>query len=308
MSRLQRPKIGLALGSGVGRGWAHLGVIKALSELGVTPDIVCGTSIGALIAGFHVVGHLDALEAWARTLTKLSMVRYLNLRPAKNGLVAGDRLFAEMEPYLADMRIEDLPLPFACVATDMRTGQEIWISKGRLDEAIRASFSLPAFFPPTRVGSRWLIDGALVNPVPVSVCRALGADIVIAVNLNTSDFAHIATARGRVAGPAPAGGGPIPAGDDATRWLDDVPPSADMPEMPSLLGIMASTLNIVQDRVTRSRLAADPPDINIVPNISRVGLLDFYRAAELIAAGQNAAYLMEDLLDDLIGTEGALVQ
>lgn len=279
------------MGSGVGRGWAHIGVIKALLQLGVTPDIVCGTSIGALIGGFYISGKLAELEEWARGLTKLSMVRYLNLRAAKNGLIAANRIFAEMERILADTRIEDRPVPFACVATDMNTGQEVWLSEGNLVAAIKASFSVPAFFPPAHIDGRWLIDGALVNPVPVSVCRAFGADIVIAANLSLSTKEALRNGK-----PGTAAARPAPAGAPGGHGS------------PSLLGIMASTLNIVQDRVTRGRLAADPPDIHILPKVAQIGLLDFYRADDLIAAGQNAVYLVEAQLDDLIESEDALVE
>ncbi len=297
MSIQRRPRIGLALGSGVGRGWAHIGVIKALLELGVTPDIVCGTSIGALVGGFYVSGKLAELEDWACGLTKLSMVRFINLRAAKNGLIAANRIFAEMDRVLADTRIEDMDLPFASIATDLNTGQEVWLSDGNLVDAIKASFAVPTFFPPAHIGGRWLIDGALVNQVPVSVCRAFGADIVIAVNLSSREALRNGNGTpGKVSGK----GGERPAPDEA-------PAAAGGHGRPSMIGIVASTLNIVQDRVTRGRLAAEPPDVHIMPKVAQIGLLDFYRADDLIAAGRNAVYLVEAQLDDLIESEGALV-
>jgi NTE family protein len=268
-----------------------------MDELGIAPDIVCGTSIGALVGGFHVSGFIDELEEWARRLTKLRMVRYLDIRVASNGMIAGNRLFAEMERRLGDMRFEDLSHPFAVVSTDLYTGHEVWYSEGELVPAIRASFSLPGLFEPVQVDGRWVVDGALVNPVPVSVCHALGAQIVIAVNLNTPPN------RNGKAPAAPLGAGrigPLPGASHGflrkgtsrlTRRKTDKVEAAS--EAPSLVGVLASTMNLVQDRVTRSRLAADPPDVNIVPKIGHIGLLDFHLAAECIDAGAAAVYQAE---------------
>lgn len=264
------PRIGLALGSGAARGWAHIGVLRALGDLGIVPEAICGTSMGALIGGFYLSGDLRALEDWARTLTKLRLIRYLDFKLSGNGFVAGHRLFSEMERHLQDKTIEDLAVPFASVGTDLDTGHEVWLTQGRLVDAIRASFSLPAFFEPVQIGGRWLIDGALVNPVPVSVCRALGARMVIAVNVNggttTRNIARQASA--------------LKKGDVGSGARGATPPGR--------LGVMASTFNIVQDRVNRSRMAADPPDVSIVPKVNHVGLLEFHRAEEAIAAGEAA--------------------
>ena len=297
MSRDSKIRVGLALGSGAARGWAHIGALHALDDLGIVPDVVCGTSIGALVGGFHVSGFLDELEGWARKLTKLRMVRYLDIRFASNGMIAGNRLFAEMERRVGDMRFEDLARPFAVVATDLHTGHEVWYSEGEMVPAIRASFSLPGLFEPVRVDDRWVVDGALVNPVPVSVCHALGAQIVIAVNLNTPPNRN-----GR-APTVPVGTGrvnPLPGSPHGflrksvgplTRRKGDETPVVS--EAPSLIGVLAATMNLVQDRVTRSRLAADPPDVNIVPKIGHVGLLDFHLASECIDAGAAAVYQAE---------------
>ncbi len=291
MRTKQTRRIGLALGSGAARGWVHIGILRALARLGVTPDVICGTSIGALIGGFYLSGHLAQLEEWARRLTKLRMIRYLDLGLARNGVVAGHRLFSEMEQILGTTAIEDLPAPFAAICTDLQTGHEVWLTKGSLTEAVRASFSLPGLFEPVYVDQRWLVDGAVVNPVPVSVCHALGAEVIIAVNLNTAP----PWKNGNGANPAKEAGlfKPMP------RWSGTVLRSARMrsaarrgaapeagPTPPSMLSVLASTLNIVQDRVTRSRLAAQPPDVNLVPKVGDIGLLEFHRAAEAIEAGE----------------------
>ena len=181
---MTRPLIGLALGSGAGRGWAHIGILNALTEAGIEPDIVSGTSIGALVGGVYLAGHLSVLEKWARGLTKMRILRLLDFRMGGGGFVSGDRLGALLLRNLGGLRIEELPKPFAAVSTDLTTGHEIWFRKGPAVDAIRASYALPGVFRPVMIDGNWMVDGALVNPLPVSVCRALGAQLVIAANLN----------------------------------------------------------------------------------------------------------------------------
>jgi len=295
--------VGLALGSGGARGWAHLGALRALSKLGIQPDVVCGTSIGALTGGFYLSGQLAGLEDWARGLTKLKMIRYLDFGIARNGLIAGNRLFAEMERGIGSQLIEDMPKRFAAVATDLFTGHEVWLTQGKLIEAIRASFSLPGLFEPVHMDGRWIVDGAIVNPVPVSVCHALGAEIIIAINLNVTT-------------PTRNGNGAQkqteqPGFELFPRWPSAVlnrkgrawaraTEAEDVIDTPRLLNVLASTMNIVQDRVTRSRLAAEPPDLTIVPKVGNVGLLDFHRAAEAIDAGETAIYQAEAEIRDAL--------
>ena len=193
----RRPRIGLALGSGGARGWAHVGILRALDAAGVTPDVVAGTSIGALIAGVHLAGHLPTLEAWARRLTRPRLLAYLDPRMSGGGLIGGRRMLAFMARHLGDLKVEDLPVPFVAVTTDLSTGHEVWLQEGRLAETLRTAISLPGVFTPVRREGHWLVDGALVNPVPVSVCRALGAELVIAANLNADQLGKLNVARGR---------------------------------------------------------------------------------------------------------------
>ncbi|MBI1777317.1 MAG: patatin-like phospholipase family protein [Proteobacteria bacterium] len=290
---MQRPLIGLALGSGVARGWAHLGVLRGLGRLGIKPDIVCGTSIGALVGGSHLSGRIDQLEVWARSLTKFRMVSYLDFKLGGGGMIGGARLLKEMEDHLGGLDIADLPQPFAAIATDLSTGHEVWLREGPLVDAMRASFSMPGVFPPVRLGDRWLIDGALVNPVPVSVCRAMGAQMTIAVNLH-ADLIGKLRRPGRTY--------PTVAGFDLLAELEETRPDdtgwrADNfltrmfgrdPDAPSMFGVMVSALNIVQDRLARSRLAGEPPDVTITPRVGHIGLLEFHRADEVIAEGESA--------------------
>jgi NTE family protein len=278
--------IGLALGSGVARGWAHIGVLRALERCGIKPDIICGTSIGALIGGVYLGGRLDALEAWARQLTKLRLSRLFDFQLGYGGLIAGRRIMEIFDPQLRDQLIEALPARFACVTTEYGTGHEVWLQAGNLLEAVRASYALPGLFPPVSIDGRWLLDGALVNPVPVSVCRALGARIVIAVNLNADAF-------GQSTAEAENDSRPIPPA--AAGAMNGVPGVALVRQLvsrengaPSLFSVMSSSLNIVQDRLTRSRLAGDPPDVTIAPRLGAIGLMQFDRAEESIAAGEQA--------------------
>jgi NTE family protein len=286
-----RLRIGLALGGGVARGWAHIGVLKRLEELGLKPDIVCGTSVGALAGGFWLSGRLPALEDWARSLTKRRMLTYFDLMLNGSGLMAGQRLRAIMDKHLGDQRIEDLPADFVAVAADLTSGHETWLRSGLLADAIEAAYALPGVFPPRAHDGRWLIDGALVNPLPVSVCRALGARLVIAVGLHADAYARALASRvERREGPDLASGrqlagiSPGPAERVMLRKLFNPTGPA-----PGLGSVMLAAFNIVMDRVTRSRLAGDPPDVMITPQVGHIPLLDFDRADEMIRLGCEAA-------------------
>ena len=193
LGTIRRPVIGLALGGGAARGFAHIGVMRTLLAHGIVPNIVVGTSIGAVVGGAYAAGHLDTLEEWARSLQVRNILGYLDIRLNGSGLIGGEKLAAKLEASLGQTLIEDLPVKFASVGTEVRTGHEIWLTHGRLVEAMRASYALPGIFAPVLIGDRWLVDGALVNPVPVSAARALGAEIVIAANLSSDIFTHSTT-------------------------------------------------------------------------------------------------------------------
>ena len=163
----RRPVIGLALGGGAARGFAHIGIVKTLAAHGIVPDVVVGTSIGAVVGGAFAAGHLHTLEQWARGLQPRSVFSYLDLKLNGSGLIGGNKLAAELEASIGQTLIEELPLKFAAVATEVRTGHETWLTHGRVVDAMRASYALPGIFAPVLIGERWLVDGALVNPVPV---------------------------------------------------------------------------------------------------------------------------------------------
>src|ERR1700710_2681621 len=206
LGRVRRPVIGLALGGGAARGFAHIGIVRTLIAHGIVPNVVVGTSIGAVVGGAYAAGHLDTLEEWARSLQPRNILSYLDIRLNGSGLIGGTKLAAQLEAAMGHTAIQDLPLKFATVATEVRTGHEIWLTHGRMVDAMRASYALPGIFSPVLVGDRWLVDGALVNPVPVSAARALGAEIVIAANLSSDIFTHSTT----IFSHGPAAGAPEP--------------------------------------------------------------------------------------------------
>ena len=287
-------KIGLALGGGAARGWAHIGVLKALHAAGIQPDIIAGTSIGAVVGGCYAAGHLDQLEGFARELTPRRIFGYLDFNLAGTGLIGGQKLCDRLDQHLGDRLIEDLDTRFTAVATEIGTGHEHWLSRGKLVDAVRASYALPGIFKPVRVNGRWLFDGALVNPIPVSVCRALGARYVIAVNLNFDVLG-----RGTVMPSLDADyDGDFDA--DANNFVAPDIPAKGMRGLlqrqifgrgdgaPGISSVMVDAFNIVQDRIARSRLAGDPPDAMISPRLQDIGLFDFHRADELISRGAQA--------------------
>jgi len=287
----KRPTIGLALGGGVARGWAHIGVVQRLDELGIRPDIVAGTSVGALVGGFWLAGHLPALEVWARGLTKTRMLTYFDVMLGGSGIMGGKRLEKALHRYLPRTDISQLPQRFVAVTSELATGHEIWLMDGDLGEAIQAAYALPGVFPPRAMGGRWLIDGALVNPLPVSACRALGARVVIAVGLHADAFGKGVIQRKEKFGQLADDGG-VELEEAAKGSLTEklmlrrlFHPSKNAPGLGS---VMLASFNILMDRITRSRLAGDPPDVLMTPQAGHIPLLDFDRAEELIELGRNA--------------------
>jgi NTE family protein len=296
------PTIGLALGGGAARGFAHIGVIRTLIAKGLTPDIITGTSIGAVVGGCYAAGKLDEIEAWSKSLTKRSLWSYLDVSFAGSALLGGGKLADKLGEAVGDLAIDHLPVRYAAIATEIGTGHEIWITRGRLIEALRASYALPGIFPPVRLGERWLVDGALVNPVPVSVARALGARVVIAVNVNTDNFG-----RGTAVPDQGVAVEPPVEEEVASRGLFGLFNERSLKRQilgsanrPGLSTVMVEAFNIMQDRITRARLAGDPPDLLISPRVGRIGLFDFYRAQDAIALGAEAAERALEGFDEVV--------
>jgi NTE family protein len=294
-----RPTIGLALGGGGARGFAHIGVLRTLLAHGIEPDIIVGTSIGAVVGGCHAAGRLDVIEEWARSLTKRGILGYLDISLTGGGLIGGGKLAARLEEKLGNTSIEALPIRFATITTEVGTGHEIWLTRGRLVDAMRASYALPGIFPPVSLDGRWLVDGALVNPVPVSATRVFGARLVIAVNLSTDILGRSMIMAGEGAEPEPPPD-PVPERGGfrsmfgAERALKRQ--FAGGPRRPGIPSVMIDAFNIMQDRIARARLAGDPPDVMINPRVGHIGWFDFHRAQEAIEVGARAA---ERALDDI---------
>ena len=303
-------KIGLALGSGSARGWAHIGVIRALEALDIRPDIIAGSSIGALVGGVYASENLDAFEDWVCRLDSKTIVSFLDISWNGGGLIEGEKLFSHFHEHFKDIEIEDMSRPFAAVATDMQTGREVWLDKGLISDAIRASIALPGLFTPARSGEKWYIDGGIVNPVPVSLCRAMGAELVIAVNLNGDIVGkHLRKKHQEQEEQA-----------TETSFFDNefwgktvdtlkqaLSKESALKELltpreknPGMFEVIANSLNIMQDRITRSRMAGDPPDIILNPHLSDLGLMEFDKAELAIKEGKRSVQRMEQALKDLL--------
>jgi NTE family protein len=307
---IRRPVIGLALGGGAARGFAHIGVLRTLLAHGIVPNIVVGTSIGAVVGGAYAAGHLDTLEEWARSLQVRNILGYLDVRLNGSGLIGGEKLAAKLEASLGNVLIEELPAKFASVAAEVRTGHEIWLTHGRLVEAMRASYALPGIFSPMLIGDRWLIDGGLVNPVPVSAARALGAEIVIAANVSSDVFARSTTIYSHgapVEVPETVITPEAPKETTKRRFGKFFSPERTVKReffgsagRPGISSVMIDAFNIMQDRITRARLAGDPPDLLISPRVGQIGWFDFHRASDLIEFGARATERALDTIQEAL--------
>ena len=293
---MARARLGLALGSGAARGWAHIGVLQALHEAGIEPDIVCGTSMGALVGAAYVTGRLSVLKDWACVLTWPQVIRLLDVRLTGGGLIDGNEIVSLLHQFGIEGTIEQAAKPFAAVATNLVTGREIWLKAGPITEAVRASIGMAGILSPVKIANDWLIDGGLVNPVPVSLCRALGADIIVAVNLNSDLVGRRFEAMENpeeLSKTAPVGPElmgrlleqiPPSLRDQAARIASQLLPSQTM--TPAYFQVLANSLNIMEDQITRTRLAGEPPHIMLAPRLGRIGPFEFHRATEGITEGR----------------------
>jgi NTE family protein len=296
MSR--KPRIGLALGSGSARGWSQIGVIRALERAGISPEVVCGTSIGALVGAAYAAGEIDRLHDWVKGLTWQAVVSLVDLR-MNGGLIEGGKLVDFFRSHFRDEGIAKLPKAFGCVATELASGREIWLREGPVIDAVRASIALPGLFTPVERDGRLLVDGGLVNPVPVSLCRAMGADIVIAVDLNWDLIGRRHWAPETA--PAAAEGGGVLA-SFLTKWRGARRDSEEAQNAPSLLEVLSTSLNIMQVRITQSRLAGEPADAVIRPRMAGIMAMDYHRAEAAIVEGERAAQGALPFIAELLGT------
>lgn len=340
-------KIGLALGSGASRGWAHIGVIQALEEMGVEIDIVTGCSIGSYVGATYASGKLPELAQWVESLTEWQVFALMGVGFQKGGLVSGQKVFKALQENFSFDSFEELNKPFAAVATDLYSGREVNFTSGSVIDAVKASCAIPGLFPPLLFNNRWLVDGGVVNPVPVNMCRMLGADIVIAVNLSadfrpqslvtnhidhgnnqkkTSEFFKRSQQQiqqwfkksedSEVKEQEPE----LIMGQEflTEECLEMLKPASveeqkpesiqsedriDVPPAPSIINAMTGSLDILSARVTRSRLAGDPPDILIEPQLRDFGMMEFYRATELIEHGRASVQRIAQQIKYQLGSE-----
>lgn len=322
MSLSSQPSLALALGGGAARGWAHVGVIRALEARGIKPDIVCGTSIGALVGAAYASGELDRFEDWIKRLTVMDIVSFMDVS-LNGGLIKGEKLMAFFEKTFVDRPIESLAMPFAAVACDLRSGAEVWLRDGSTADAVRASLALPGLLTPVHYRGKTLVDGGLVNPVPVSLARAMGADVVIAVDLNADLIGRhlkddVPDELAAAANVSPERAVQATGSDAEISWIEQVQKQLhkqlhkrlplrwpawgekDAPPVPSLFDVVASSINIMQVRITRSRMAGEPPDLVIAPKLADLGLMDFHRAEMAMEQGRLAVERSVGQLKELL--------
>lgn len=318
---MEKIKIGLALGSGAARGWAHIGVLRALHEMGVQPAVVTGTSIGSLVGGAYCAGRLDELEQWVLDMDRWQVFNLLDFGFANGGVVSGERVFNFARDQFGAIEVDELKVRFAAVATDLYTGREVWLKNGDVYDIARASCAMPGLLAPKALENRWLVDGALVNPVPVSLNRALESDFVIAVHLNSQLNVQ-----------APK----LPPQDLNPQGLDEQVAQQDHKrrehqhaaqtrqdtgfkdflaqgqsyfesfkqkfkkdhETPGVIGVMAGAIDIMQERITKARMAGDPPDVLLQPKLGHIGILEFERGEEAIQVGYETTLRMRDLIEE----------
>ncbi len=276
-----KPVVGLALGSGSARGWAHIGVIEALEELGIQPAVVAGSSIGSLVGAVYVTGQLQQFSDWVKQLSVGEVWKLMDFS-LSGGMVKGDKLFSRFNEKLNNPDIDSLEQKYMAVTTEMASGRELWIRRGKILEAARASCALPGLFSPVCYQDKWVLDGGLVNPVPISLCRAMGAEVVIAVNLN----GHLVNSRAAQDRRNARSEEPE-IDEDRSVWQklgDYFSKTGDEP--PGFFDVVSASINVMQDRITRSRMAGDPPDVMLTPQLDDFALMDFHRAGEAIEEGR----------------------
>jgi NTE family protein len=314
IANIDNARIGIALGSGSARGWAHIGILKALAELGIEPHIVAGSSIGALVGAAYASNKLDDMESMVQALTWKEIVAYLDMSIIGGGLIQGDRLVKFFRHHLEDIKdIESLPRRFAAVATELNSGREVWLQSGDLMDAVRASGALPGLFTPYKKDNQWLIDGGIVDPVPVSLCRAMGAEIVIAVSLNGDIVGKHARNNNQPA-TKPVTNKEVAANATAlwNRISEQLEKTmfkqknillsrlfGESTGAPGLIEVIAGSINIMQDRITRSRMAGDPPDFLLSPKLAQLGLMEFDQGKLAIEEGRACVERNRSALEHL---------
>jgi len=299
-------KVGLVLGSGSARGWAHLGVIQALAEAGVRVDYVAGTSIGALVGAFYAAGKIETLRNIILELDRKQIALLFDMVFPKSGLIDGKKIADSVREHISEKNIGELSLPLCVICTDLNTGCEVNIQDGDIIEAIRASISVPGIFTPVKKNGIFLVDGGLVNPVPVNVSRRMGADLVIAVDLNHDIVGKRSVIHSESYATVPLTGRNRFAVQNTLvrKIIDNLKkrtgaPSASVlaqikqwmkkDSAPNIFEVLASSIYIMEMQITATRLKTEPPDLLIQPKLGHIRFLDFHRAQEAIGEGYREA-------------------
>lgn len=296
-----RRKLGIALGGGSARGWAHIGVLRALAQEDIAPDYVAGCSMGAMVGAAFAAGRIEKLETWALSLDWKRIVKLLDVG-LRGGLIKGERLVEFFHGQFVECQFSELAVPFATVATDLASGREIWLREGMVSDAVRASCTVPGLFEPVLREGRYLIDGSIVNPVPVSLCRAMGADVVIAVSLSSEVCGRYMRQHQGAAAPQ----------DYQQRLISMLLPrhrddlgalqAGDAPPQPAMLETLLGAIDIMQARIARSRLAGEPPDVLLTPHLGQMGSYEYHRAAPAIEEGRDAVARLLPTIGHALGT------
>jgi len=261
-------KIGLALGGGGARGCAHVGVIKALTEAGIPIDFIAGTSIGSFIGGVYCAGDIKALEEFLLKIEWKDVVKYLDPVLPKRGLFEGAKFRKIIDQLIPKSDFKYARVPYIAVATDLLTGKEVRIKSGNIADAIRASIAIPGIFTPFKKGKSHLVDGGVINPLPVSVVRDMGADIIIAVDLNHSFMKEKS----------------VPKKTDQGKFLKWV-----TPDWPTIIDVIENSMFVMQDEITQKNLTVCKPEILLQPVLEASSIFDFHRAKKMIDAGYATA-------------------
>jgi len=295
------PTVSLVLGSGGARGFAHIGVIRWLESHGFAIRSVAGSSVGALIGGVYAAGELDAFENWVRALTQTDVLRLLDVAWSPSGLFKGERVMETLKELIGDRNIEDLPITFTAVASDVEAQKEVWLNRGPLFDAIRASIAVPTVFTPFEIAGRRLLDGGLVNPIPIAPTLGDGTDLTIAVDVAGPRGQAPAPASAAAAAATPPPASTEPAGvlaDYQSRiiaFIDEVQAKLGGEPQPAeqwgLGDVLQGSFETMQGIISRFKLAAYSPDAIVTIPRDAARSFEFYRADELIERGRREAEL-----------------
>jgi NTE family protein len=303
-----RKTVALVLGSGSSRGWAHIGAIEALVEEGIPIDYISGCSIGAYVGAIYASGSLASLKDFVLRMNGKKVFSYFDVVFPRSGLLDGTKKVAELFSMHTPVKsFSELTIPLTMVATDLERGEKVVLRSGNLLLALRATMSVPGLFAPTRVKGRWLVDGGVVDPVPVGVARATEADVVIAVDLNSSIVSR-RTAPPKIKKPKPAAEDSKPKSELLTK-LSDYYESAEVSfknrindllgrdvNMPDIIDTVITSINIMQSRISRINLAVEPPDVMIQPRLGALKMMDFDQVGHAIEEGYiGVKEKMEDI-------------